>query len=241
MKGAVVDEIPVTISVNGQAVLQGTCSPDLLEAYAVGRLLAEGYIVDRDDVHAVAVHGGEQARSIVVELPLPAAQAGEGERRHRAQHGCGILYYVECSPETIRRPWSAELPDLSIFPELYRHLFAAADLHRETGGMHSAALAKGESVLHVAHDVGRHNAVDKSVGQAVLAGLNLSETGLLLSSRISGEIALKAARAGVAWVASRSIPSTLALRIARFANLPLIGRAPGKDAFVHEPTPPSVA
>ncbi len=241
MKGAVVDEIPVTISVNGQSVLNGTCSPDLLEAYAVGRLLAEGYIADRDDVHAVSVEGAEHARSILVELPLPAAQAGEGERRHRAQHGCGILYYVECSPESIRRPWTGELPELSIFPSLYQQLFAAAEVHRDTGGMHSAALAKGGSVLHVAHDVGRHNAVDKSIGQAVLAGLDPTDTGLLLTSRISGEIALKAARAGVAWVASRSIPTTLALRIARFANLPLVGRAPGKDAYVHEPTPPSVA
>ena len=241
MKGAFVEETPVTISVNGQAVLLGTCSPDLLEAYAVGRLLAEGYIADRDDVHGVAVHGGEHGRSIIVELPLPAAQAGEGERRHRAQHGCGILYYVECAPETIRRPWSAELPDLTTFPALYQQLFAAAEIHRETGGMHSAALAKADSLLHVAHDVGRHNAVDKTIGQAVMAGLDLTETGLLLTSRISGEITLKAARAGVAWVASRSIPTTLALRIARFANLPLIGRAPGKDAFVHEPTPPSVA
>jgi FdhD protein len=241
MKGAVVDEVPVTVSVNGQAVVQATCSPEQLEAFAVGRLLAEGYIVDRDDVRAVTVQGSEQSRSVVVELPLPAAQAGEGERRHRAQHGCGILYYLECSPETIRRPWTTELPDLSIFPGLYQQLFAAAESHRETGGMHSAALTKGESLLHAVHDVGRHNAVDKTIGLAVMAGLDLTETGLLLSSRISGDIALKAARAGIAWVASRSIPTSLALRIAHFANLPLIGRAPGKDAYVHEPTPPSVA
>jgi FdhD protein len=241
MKGAYVDEIPVTVSVNGQAVLQGTCSPDSLEAFAVGRLLSEGYIVDRDDVHAVAIHGGELARNVMLELPLPAAQAGEAERRHRTQHGCGLLYYLECSPETIRRPWTAEAPDLAIFPALYQHLFAAAETHRDTGGMHSAALSDGNSLFHVVHDVGRHNAVDKSIGQAILADSDLHNLGLLLSSRISGEIALKAARAGITWVASRSIPTSLALRVARVANLPLIGRAPGKDAFVHEPIPPSVA
>ena len=64
---------------------------------------------------------------------------------------------------------------------------------------------------------------------------------LLVTSRISGEIALKAGRAGLAWIASRSIPTTLALRIAQAASIPLVGRAPIKDAYVHNPVPPSVA
>ncbi len=240
MKAAVVDEVPVTVTVNGMAVLLGTCTPELLEAYAIGRLLSEGYLAERDDVHAVNVTGSEYARTIAVGLPLPAAQAGEGERRHRAQHGCGILYYLDCAPDTIRRSWSAETPKLELFAELFAQLFASVN-DRETGGLHSAALCAGTSLVYTVHDVGRHNAVDKTIGLAVLADEDRSRFGLLLTSRISGEIALKAARAGLAWVASRSIPTSLAVRIARVASLPLIGRAPGKDAFVHEPTPPSVA
>jgi FdhD protein len=241
MKGAVVEEIPITIKVNGSTVLNGTCSPALLEAYAAGRLLAEGYLTDRDDLHSVLVTGSESARTIAVELPLPAAQAGEGERRHRAQHACGLLYYLECAPDTLRRPWMAELPAASAFTELYRQLFAAAEEHHESGGMHSAALSDGTATLYHAHDVGRHNAVDKAIGLAVLAGDNLGDYGLIVTSRISAEIALKAARAGLGWVASRSIPTSLALRIAQVATLPLISRAAGRDAFVHSPTPPSVA
>jgi FdhD protein len=240
MKALVVEEVPVTVTVNGLAVIQGTCSPAQLEAFAVGRLMAEGYVSDHEDVHSVNVTGSEQARTIAVELPLPAAQAGEGERRHRAQHGCGILYYLDCAPDTIRRPWPADLPDLKVFADLFPQLFASAEDLRETGGMHSAALYDGTSLIHVVHDVGRHNAVDKTIGLAVLAN-GTSGFGLVVTSRISGEIALKAARARLGWVASRSIPTSLAVRIARAANLPLIGRAPGKDAFVHEPTPPSVA
>ena len=241
MKAAVVDEVPVSITVNGSAVLQSTCTPELLEAFAIGRVLAEGYLVDRGNIHGVTVSGTDHVRTVALELALPAAQAGEAERRHRAQHGCGILYYLDCAPETIRRPWAAETPDLSVFVPLYTQLFGAADALRESGGMHSAALSDGSSLHHTVHDVGRHNAVDKSIGLAVQAGDELSSFGLLLTSRISGEIALKAARAGIGWVASRSIPTSLALRIARVANIPLIGRAAGTEAFVHEPTPPSVA
>jgi FdhD protein len=241
VKGAIVEEIPTTVTVNGSIVLNGTCSPALLEAYAAGRLRAEGYLTDRDDLHSVVVMGSDSARTIVVELPLPAAQAGEGERRHRTQHACGLLYFLECAPDTLRRPWRSEVPELSAFPELYRQLFASAEEHHDTGGMHSAALSDGSATLYHAHDVGRHNAVDKAIGLAILAGDDLSEYGLLVTSRISGEIAVKAARAGLGWVASRSIPTSLALRIAQAATLPLISRAPGRDAFVHSPTPPSVA
>jgi FdhD protein len=241
MKGAVVEEIPASITVNGTTVLHGTCSPKQLDAYAAGRLLAEGYLTQRDDIHSIVVQGSDHARTIAVELPLPAAQAGEGERRHRVQHACGLLYYLECAPETLRRAWTAPVPELSAFPELYRQLFASGDEHHETGGMHSASLSDGSSTLYHAHDVGRHNAVDKAIGLAVLSGDNLSDYGLLVTSRISGEIALKAARAGLGWVASRSIPTSLAMRIAQAANFPLISRAPSKEAFVHTPTPPSVA
>jgi hypothetical protein len=121
MKGAVVDEVPVEITVNGQSVLQTTCSPTLLEAFGAGRLLAEGYVHDRSDLRSITVEGNDHLRTIRVELPLPAAQAGEGERRHRAQHGCGILYYLECAPDTVRRPWPGEAPELrACFPSCTR-------------------------------------------------------------------------------------------------------------------------
>lgn len=241
MKGAIVDETPVVITVNGKAVLQGTCTPDQLEAYAVGRLLAEGYVTERGDVLAAHVSGTDSTRTVAVELPLPAAQAGEAERRHRHQHGCGILYFLDCAPESLRRPWVNEAPNAEVFADIYRQLFAAAEHLKEAGGMHSAALSNGANCIHVAHDVGRHNAVDKTIGLAVLADEDITRYGLVVTSRISGEIALKAARARLAWIASRSIPTSLAVRIAQAASLPMVGRAPGKDAFIHKPVPPSVA
>lgn len=241
MKGAVVAETPVIITVNNTPVLHATCTPEQLEAFAVGRLMAEGYISDASDVRSVLVSGNENAPTIAVELPLPAAQAGEAERRHRHQQHCGILHFLDCAPDILRRPWLSDAPPLDTFPHVYQQLFAAAEQHKDTGGMHSAALSNGQNCVHVAHDVGRHNAVDKTIGLAVLADEDITRYGLVLTSRISGDIALKAARARLAWVASRSIPTSLALRIAQAAGLPLIGRAPGKDAFVHMPVPPSVA
>lgn len=235
-RATVVAETPVSIFVNGERVVIGSCSPDALDAWAIGRLSTEGYVGSMTDVRAVSVQGSDNARTVLVELPLPAAQNGEAERRHRAFNGCGLLHYLECAPHLLNRARSLRVPDAAQFTELYHRLFES-DPNRETGGMHSAALTDGERLVFIAHDVGRHNAVDKVIGAAVLNGAAFGKLGLLLTSRISGEIAAKAGRAGVSWVASRSVPTTLAVRVAEIANMPLIGRAAGKDAFVHEPPP----
>jgi FdhD protein len=101
--------------------------------------------------------------------------------------------------------------------------------------MHAAALSDGRELLFAIEEVGRHNAVDKVIGQAILAGMPTAGLGLILTARISGEIALKAARAGLGWVASRSVPTTLALELASRAGLPLLARAVAKEARLHEP------
>jgi len=237
MRGAVVNEVPAGIFVNGERVAIGTCSPDALDLWAIGRLSTEGYITSIADVRSVAVHGNDHARTVQVELPLPAAQNGEAERRHRAYTGCGVLHCLECAPHLLKRTRSLGIPDANRLAELYRKLFESGEAHRETGGMHSAALADGERLVFVAHDVGRHNAVDKVIGASIANGAVAGKLGLVLTSRISGDIAAKAGRAGISWIASRSVPTTLAVRIAERAGMPLIGRAAGKDLYVHEPPP----
>ena len=91
----------------------------------------------------------------------------------------------------------------------------------------AAALVDPGSQELVAHaeDIGRHNAVDKSLGAALLARRPVDGMGLLVTGRISAELAFKAARAGLAYVATPSVPSTLAVEIARRSGMVLVGRA----------------
>jgi FdhD protein len=122
-------------------------------------------------------------------------------------------------------PLSDVAPDL-VHPEAGRsvrellealpgRLREAQPLFRETGALHAAALFGADGgLLCVREDIGRHNAVDKVVGAAMLAARDIAGLGLLVTGRISAELAAKAARAGIAWVATPSVPSTLAVEIA---------------------------
>jgi FdhD protein len=125
------------------------------------------------------------------------------------------------------------IPSAEVFNRLFRDLFSAVESRHESGGMHAAAATDGTKIVKQVEDVGRHNTIDKIVGMLLLSGLSFGHHGLLTSSRVSGEIAHKTGRAGCAWLASRSIPTTLAVRFAQQSGLPIIGRAASRSAHVY--------
>jgi FdhD protein len=96
-------------------------------------------------------------------------------------------------------------------------------------------VSDGVELLHHAEDIGRHNAVDKVIGAALLARRPIPGLGLLVTGRISAELAFKAARAGIAWVATPSVPSTLAGAIASRTGTILVGRAVSGSPQIHQP------
>jgi FdhD protein len=143
--------------------------------------------------------------------------------------GCGAVSTFLADPATIEaQPARGVVPEVDQLRALFKALFAKGERYKDTGGIHAAALvdaaASRELVAH-AEDIGRHNAVDKSLGAALLARRPVQGMGLLVTGRISAELAFKAARAGLAYVATPSVPSTLAVEIARRSGMILVGRA----------------
>ncbi len=135
-------------------------------------------------------------------------------------------------------------PTLEELRGFFKALFARGERYKDTGGIHAAALvdtrATSPLIAH-AEDIGRHNAVDKVLGAALLAGQPVQGLGLLVTGRISAELAFKAARAGLAYVATPSVPSTLAVEIARRSGMVLIGRAVSGHPQHHGAVGPSAA
>nr|PZN90536.1 MAG: hypothetical protein DIU52_07845 [bacterium] len=234
---APVDEAPFWIEVNGSRVAWWSCSPERLEALAVGWLRAEGFIVRAEDLVSIEPIA-DAAGSFGVRASVDPGRAREAERhrRARAESGIGALYYVQHAPELLHgQARTLPLPSPDAIAALFRELSAPNDAGRGAAGVHTAALTDGQALCQRAEDVDGHNAVDKAIGAALLAGEDLGRMGLVLSARVTGEIALKAARCGVAWIASGSVPTTLALRIAAAAGFPIVARAADRDAHVYWP------
>ena len=107
--------------------------------------------------------------------------------------------------------------------ERMKDLFAAALHYRASRGIHGAALSDADRLLIVAEDVGRHNAVDKIMGEALLKGIPTTDQILLSTGRISSEMLLKAARMGVPLVASRTSPTEMAVGLAEQIGITVVG------------------
>jgi FdhD protein len=225
---AIVEEVPVWLQVNGRPAVTWMCTPDLLEELAIGWLHGEGYIDTIGQVHLRPCATDLGFWAEVPEENVAAVQA-EGRKPVLAS-GCGAVSTFLADPATVEaQPMRAVPPELDELRAFFKALFARGERYKDTGGIHAAALVDREALpsplIAHAEDIGRHNAVDKVLGAALLAGREVQGLGLLVTGRISAELAFKAARAGLAYVATPSVPSTLAVQIARRSGMVLIGRA----------------
>src|SRR6266699_2560752 len=234
-ESAAVEEVPVWLEVNGEPAVTWMCTPDQLEELATGWLHGEGYLETLDDLLKLRPCATDLGFWADVRPERVALVKAEGRRRVLAS-GCGAVSTLLADPHTLRRvPARREPAAPERLRALFKQLFGRGERYNETGGIHAAALTDDERLLFHAEDIGRHNAVDKVVGAAVLARVPIAGRGLLVTGRISAELAYKAARAGLAWVATPSVPSTLAVTIARRTGIVLVGRAVSGTPHVHRP------
>ena len=233
---AVVEEWPVWLEVNGEPAVTWMCTPDQLEELAVGWLHGEGYIGSLDDLVQLRPCAPDLGFWADVKPERLAQVKGENRKRVLAS-GCGAVATMLADPQGLGAsvPARGDPPAAETLRTLFKQLFASGARYNETGGIHAAALTDAQRLLFHAEDIGRHNAVDKVIGAAVLARTPVAGHGLLVTGRISAELAFKAARAGLAWVATPSVPSTLAVTIAERAGLTLVGRAVSGTPHLHKP------
>lgn len=229
-----VGETAVWLEINGTPAVTWMCTADRLEELAVGWLFGEGYIGSAVEVglKPCATDLGFWATVPDARVASVAAQ----DRRAVLASGCGAVATYLAPPEP--GSWEAlrgEPPGVEILRARFRELFALGERYKDTGGIHAAALTDGLRLMHHAEDIGRHNAVDKVVGAALLGGTPLAGLGLLVTGRISAELASKAAAASLAWVATPSVPSTLAATIAGQRGMILVGRAVSGQPQLHRP------
>ena len=231
-------EEPLEIRIGDKPLATTMRTPGHDDELAAGFLVSEAIVRDRSAIAGISRDGDD--RVIVdfaggVKLNLDSTQ-----RFGTISSSCGLC--GKTSIDAIRQSFPAiessnvriDIETLLSLPQKLRK--AQSDFAR-TGGIHAAGMfdVSGELKI-VREDIGRHNAVDKVIGRALLDGLlPLNRHVLLVSGRSSFEIVQKALAAGVPIVAAVSAPSTLAVEFARESNQTLIGflRPPSFNIYSH--------
>jgi FdhD protein len=220
-------EEPLEIRVDGEALAVTMRTPGDDEELAVGFLAGEGLIGGPDDVAEVGPSADLAANVVEVRTRVGLRRDAAGERRFYLSSSCGVcgkgaLEHVRqvAPPSLPGPPLSREL--ILAAPERARAAQAAFD---RTGGLHATALfAADGDLLVLREDVGRHNAMDKALGERLLAGrYPLPGAFACLSGRASFELVQKASLAGLAGIVAVGAPSTLAVDLARERGMLLCG------------------
>jgi FdhD protein len=225
-------EWPVALVFNGISHAVMMCTPRDLEAFAVGFAISEGIVERGSDIQDIEVElfDGELPHAEVqLQVVQQAFVALKEKRRALAgRTGCGVcgiesIDLLDLKPERV--------PDTGFLQRLAPDAIARAArelpehqaLTRLTGGLHAAAWCDASGAIQLAfEDVGRHNALDKLIGQLILNRADTKDGFVFLSSRASYELVRKAARVDVPMLATISAPSSLAIAIARRAGVRLV-------------------
>jgi FdhD protein len=217
-------------------------TPGSDEELALGFLLTEGILSDAAQVVRVAhcedVKDEERGNVVRVELqPGLELDSARWQRNFYTTSSCGVCgkssieaVHAQCNKSI--RPWGEVDPGfITMLPDRMR---AAQTVFKHTGGIHAAALFDREGkLLLLREDVGRHNAVDKVIGAALLGGVSVHACAMLVSGRAGFELVQKCAVAGIPLMAAVGAPSSLAVQLARDRGLTLIGFLRGERYNVY--------
>jgi FdhD protein len=227
----VAEEWPVAVFANGTRLATVMCLPTAIRELALGFMSYLGLARTSEDVRSLDVD--YRGRRVLIELDVE-------ERRIRnaiqllVTSTCGANVYGRDLGElgSVADPSGFRVARSHII-ELIKALRGMAPVFGVTGSTHQAAATDGRRVRYFFEDVGRHNAIDKIVGSAMLAGETLDTCALVTTGRLNSEMAVKAIRAGAPVLASRSAVTTNAVRLAENHGLTLVGFARGGRVNVY--------
>ena len=207
------------------------CTPEKLDYLALGFLAGEGLISSLEDVATLEISDGVAGAGNAIMVGLR-----DGNRLLPSQRvvtsGCsgGVTFDLG---EKLHPLNSHQVITPQQIYKLMQAMQRGTVEYRRTRGLHSAALANQESVLALAEDIGRHNALDKIWGECLAREIKTRNRLLLTSGRISSEMLRKAIKMRTPIVVSRTAPTDLSVQVARRLNVTIIGYVRGKRMRVY--------
>lgn len=206
----------IKIFVNDEEVVSLSASPLQIKELIIGFLMTEGILKGDWCPEKIIIDYDE--KEIKAKVLLEGFVSLDGKT---ITSGCmSSVSFITDLKTKINDTLSVNAQSLF---NLFKEFQLKSTLYRTTGCIHAAALADREKILFIAEDVGRHNAVDKVVGWALLNKIPFQEKIMLVSGRISSEMVLKTAKWKIPLIVSRAAPTSLAVEIAENVGLTIIG------------------
>lgn len=219
-------ERAVTIYLNGEELATLLCTPSMVKELGAGFLLAEGWITGREDVEGIEFDHMDGIIDVRLKKDIDAKEirSRKGEMG-TVTSGCGkglaTNFLKKISQE---RPIETDLKvPADKIGQLMSDFSRMSLAYKATGGIHSAALWDGMSVIIFTEDLGRHNAIDKIFGYTLLNNIPTRDKIILTSGRISSEILVKAVKRDVPIIISRNAPTSLSVNLALLLGITIVG------------------
>jgi len=225
-------ESPLTIILNNRKLVTLFCSPANLSYLAVGFLFSEGLLKSKEGIRSIMVDDRQGVVRVETETGEQLARDVLPEKITTSGFTKGASFdstAAQTLPKVASKLKVSAL-EVSALMNKFQH---RSQVYRATRGVHSAALCDKRDILVFNEDIGRHNAIDKIFGQCVLNDLTTDGRIIITSGRISSEILLKVARRNVPIIVSKSVPTSLGVRLAADLGVTLVGFVRGKRMNVY--------
>jgi len=225
IQDCVVKEFPLKIFVNGEEFSTLLCSPEKLKYLIIGNLFSENIIKDIDEIKDIKINEHDGIANVELKYKVDIKSIPK-----TVYSGCASFYDEKnLKIESLKNHSKFKKEKIV---DLMKQLQSSSKLFQETGGVHASALA-GDSILFFVEDIGRHNTIDKIIGYSLIKKINLRDKMILTTGRLSSEMVLKSAKAGIFFIVSKSAPTDVAVELAKKLNVTLIGFVRGNRFNVY--------
>lgn len=226
-----VKEFPLSLIVNGRELATLISSPHDLRFLVAGFLRLQGFVRTVEDFQMLSVCDDFGIANVIIKGELPE------KLKPALTSGCGTGITFNLHEKMEGSEPQSGIAQRKYYPEdlfaMMEQLARQAGEYRKAGGIHSAAVGEGRTIILYSEDIGRHNTLDRIAGEALLKGIDLSGKVLLTSGRVSSEMVTKAAMLGISLIASRTSPTDLAVRLADQSGITLVGYLRGSGFNIY--------
>ena len=202
----IASEHGMDVYIDGRFVLYMVCTPEHLAELAAGHMVTEGWVRKRDDIRFIEIGAGGFRADVGLEngLAMP-----------------------EETPAVTAQPWEENW-----LRRAAERMRGEEPLYARTHAAHACYLGRGDELLCCREDIGRHNAIDKAVGYALIEGIDRGQCYLFTTGRMPADMVLKAARAGIPLLTSKTYPTNEGIALARRTGVTLVTLRPDGSLLI---------